>query len=102
MALLTGAPGIAAGFLIYASRGLNAVVLREAINHHIPSALRATFNSIGSGASRLGFAIVGPLIGLIVDHASLRAALATLSLAFLLVLVTIGIPLARRLTPGQS
>jgi len=104
MAAFTGVPGIAAGFLFYASRGLNGVVLREAFNHHVPSALRATFNSIGSGASRLGYAAAGPLIGLVIDHAGLRAALACLCATFLFLLVALGIPLARRLgsSPGPA
>ncbi len=97
MAVLGGAPGVAAGFLFYASRGLNAVVLREAFNHHVPSALRATFNSIGSGTSRLGYAAAGPVIGLVIDAAGLRAALGALAVAFLLVLLGLGLPLARRL-----
>ena len=96
MAALGGSAGVMAGFGFYVSRGLNAVVLREAFNHEVPAAYRATFNSLGSGASRLLFAVSGPLIGLMVDHAGLRAALGTLAVVFLAVLIGLAVPLGRR------
>ena len=99
MALLAGAPAVLAGFLFYVSRGLNSVVLREAFNHEVPARYRATFNSLGSGASRLGYAVCGPLIGLVIDRDGLRVALGSLALVFLVVFVGLAVPLARRL-PG--
>ncbi len=95
MAILGGGAGVLAGFGFYVSRGLNAVVLREAFNHQVPAAYRATFNSLGSGASRLLFAVCGPIIGVVVDRAGLRAALGVLAVAFLLVLIGLAVPLAR-------
>ncbi len=97
MALFGGTPGVLAGFLFYISRGLNAVILREAFNQQVPNALRATFNSLGSGASRFGYALCGPLIGLVIDRQGLRTALTLLALAFALVFLALAIPLARRL-----
>ena len=101
MALFAGTPGVLAGFLFYVSRGLNAVMLREAFNQRVPNALRATFNSLGSGASRFGYALCGPLIGLVIDHQGLRAALALLALLFTLAFLALALPLARRL-PGRA
>lgn len=59
--------GIVAGFLFYVSRGLSSVNLREAFNHQVPPAPRATLNSLSSAAFRVSFAAVGPLIGIAVD-----------------------------------
>ncbi len=96
MAVCGGAAGVAAGFLFYVSRGLNAVNLKEAFNHQVPSALRATLNSVSSGAFRLGFALVGPLLGLAVDRKGLDWTLTLLAGVFLLCFATLGVPLIRR------
>ncbi|MBE7210859.1 MAG: MFS transporter [Gluconacetobacter diazotrophicus] len=96
MAAFSGLPGVAAGFGFYVSRGLNAVVLREALNHRIPSPLRATFNSLSSGTSRLGFAILGPVIGLLVAGPGLRSALAALAALFGIAFLVLALPLVRR------
>ncbi len=101
MACFGGALGVVAGFLFYVSRGLNAVILREAFNQQVPSALRATFNSLGSGASRFGYALCGPLIGLVIDHEGLGTALVLLALVFATVFLALAVPLARRL-PGKN
>ncbi len=101
MALFANAPGVLACFLFYVSRGLNAVILRDAFNQRVPNALRATFNSLGSGASRFGYAVCGPLIGLVIDHQGLRAALALLALVFALAFLGLAVPLGRRL-PGRT
>lgn len=96
MAWLHGVAGIAAGFLFYVSRGLNSVNLTEAFNNHVPSKLRATFNSISSGAFQLSFATVGPLVGLAVEHRGLDWSLTLLAATFFLVFVLLGVPLLRR------
>jgi MFS family permease len=96
MAWWGGTPGIVAGFLFYISRGLNSVNLTEAFNHQVPSRLRATFNSMNSGAFRLSFAVAGPVVGIAVKEHGLNWSLALLAVAFLLAFVLIGIPLLRR------
>jgi MFS family permease len=101
MALLGGAAGIACGFLFYVSRGLNSVNLKEAFNHQVPSRLRATFNSLSSGASRLSFAVVGPVVGVMMDQAGLAASLALLAGTFLLAFLFFAMPLLRFL-PGRT
>ncbi len=99
MAASGGGAGVAFGFLFYVSRGLNAVNLREAFNHDIPSRLRATINSVASGAFRLGYAATGPLVGLLIDHAGIDAALAALAGLFLVAFAVLAVPLLRRLPP---
>jgi predicted MFS family arabinose efflux permease len=96
MAWSGGTPGIVAGFLFYISRGLNSVNLTEAFNHQVPSRLRATFNSMNSGAFRLSFAVAGPVVGIAVKEHGLNWSLALLAVAFLLAFVLIGVPLLRR------
>ncbi len=95
MAWLGGGEGVACGFLFYASRGLSSVTLREAFNHRISARLRATSNSLTSGAFRLVFAICGPGVGLLMDRAGLDATLAILAGAFLLAFVLLAVPLIR-------
>jgi MFS family permease len=101
MAWLGGAAGIGCGFLFYVSRGLNAVNLREAFNHGVPSRLRATFNSLASGVFRLSYALCGPVIGLVMDRAGLDSALALLTGVFLLAFLLLALPLLRR-TPNRG
>lgn len=96
MACLGGGAGVACSFLFYVSRGLNSVNLREAFNHDIPPHLRATINSVASGASRLCYAIVGPVVGLIVDWAGIDAALGFLAALFTLAFAALAVPLLRR------
>ena len=96
MAWLGGVPGIAAGFLFYVSRGLNSVNLTEAFNHQVPSKLRATFNSMNSGAFRLSFVVAGPLVGIAIGQHGLNWSLALLAAVFLLAFLLVGVPLLRR------
>jgi predicted MFS family arabinose efflux permease len=98
MAWLGGPAGIACGFLFYISRGLNSVSLREAFNDKISSRLRATFNSMVSGASRLIFALCGPLIGVMLDRAGMTLVLAVLAVSFAAAFVLVTVPLLRQ--PG--
>ncbi len=96
MAALGGAAGTGCGLLFYVSRGLSAVTLREAFNHHVPSRLRATVNSMSSGCFRLSYAACGPLIGLIMDRVGLDRTLALLAGCFAAAFAGLGVPLLRR------
>ncbi len=96
MACLGGGPGVAFSFLFYVSRGLNSVNLKEAFNHEIPPHLRATINSVASGAFRLCYAGIGPLVGLIVDRAGIDAALGSLAGLFTVAFALLAVPLLRR------
>lgn len=101
MAWLGGAAGVGCGFLFYVSRGLNAVNLREAFNHGVPSRMRATFNSLASGTFRLSYALCGPVVGLVMDRAGLDMALALLAGVFLTAFLLLTMPLLRR-TPASG
>ena len=55
--------GIIIGLSFSVSRGLTQVVTKGALNSRVPAELRATANSLSSLGVRIGFAILGPLLG---------------------------------------
>ncbi|MCB0266039.1 MAG: MFS transporter [Calditrichia bacterium] len=67
MAMLPGLIGVAAGLLFQFSRGLNQVVLRDALNSRVKADMRATANSVASLGVRLAFAGIGPFLGWGID-----------------------------------
>lgn len=98
MALATGFWGIVLGLSFQVSRGITQVQLREAINWRTPTAFLATANSFASLAFRLGFALLGPLMGWLIDHSSLRSALAVMGALFALAFVVLMLPLIRQVS----
>jgi MFS family permease len=89
--------GIVAGGLFYVTRGLTYVIYQDAFNWRVPSQYRATANSFVSLFFRLGFVPIGPLLGSVVDHQGMQTGLAMLALGFSVTLVTILLPLVRRI-----
>ncbi len=81
LALLDGWRGIGVGLLLFFCRGLNQVVLVNALNRRVPSEFRATANSLTSFVFRLGFIIFGPLLGFIAESFSLTTAFVSLAVA---------------------
>ena len=61
-------------FLFYANRGYATPLLRNYINIHTESNVRATVMSVRSFIIRISFAIIAPLIGWIADKESLGKA----------------------------
>ncbi len=86
-----------AGLCFQISRGITGVTLREAFNWRIPDRFRATANSVSSMAFRLGFALLGPLMGWMIDHLGLSVALALMGCFYILVYGVLSRPLAARL-----
>lgn len=68
-------PAIMCLFLFYAVRGYATPVLKDLINQNCSSSTRATVLSIRSLIIRLGFAILGPLIGWVSVISTLSSAL---------------------------
>lgn len=64
-------------FLIffYITRGMNGPIMKSYVNVLIPEKDRATVLSVMSFASRAPFIILGPLVGVIHDHYSMKVAL---------------------------
>lgn len=97
MALLPGLWGLFIGLSFQISRGLTQVLLREAFNWRVPDSFRATANSLSSLFFRLGFTLLGPLMGWMIDAWSLRTALALMGLGFALLFVGVMLPLIKHL-----
>ena len=49
------------------SRGLNSVILKDALNKRVPTEIRATANSIQGLGVRMVFIFLGPLMGYLID-----------------------------------
>jgi MFS family permease len=71
-------------FLFYVTRGLNNPVTASYINRLVSTEIRATVMSTKNLVGRLIFSIVGPLAGWINDAWSLKIALVSSGLAFLI------------------
>lgn len=76
--------GILFLFLFYLFRGIATPVLKNYINEHTDSSMRATLLSMRDFTIRINFALTGPLLGWITDQVSLGWALATAGLLYLL------------------
>lgn len=69
-------------FLFYIVRGFATPVLKEYIQRLINSDVRATVLSLRNMFIRINFAIIGPVLGWLTDHYSLRTALLAAGLSF--------------------
>ncbi len=96
MALCNSWVGVAAGFLFYINRGLASVMFTDAFNWKIPSAFRATANSMKSFAFRLSYGVLGPATGWLVDTYGLSATFGIFGCIVTLLLGTLMVPLCRR------
>ena len=88
-----GWSGVLIGLLLFASRGLNQVILVNAMNRRVPSEFRATANSFTSFLFRLAFISTGPFIGYLAEAKGLEIALNALGLSSILIFVLVMIPL---------
>jgi MFS family permease len=66
--------GILFLFLFYLVRGLATPVFKNYINLYTPSEIRATILSVRNLMIRVCFALIGPLLGWMTDHVSLKMA----------------------------
>ena len=67
-------------FIFYANRGYATPLLRNYINHHTESNVRATVMSIRSFIIRTCFAIIAPFIGWIADQYGINSAFLIMAL----------------------
>lgn len=93
MAWLQGWPGIVVGLLLFVCRGLNQVILVNALNRRVPSEFRATANSFTSFLFRLTFIVTGPLVGYLAETRGLHDTMALLGCASVLLFVLVMLPL---------
>jgi len=95
MAWAQGWSGILIGLLLFVSRGLNQVILVNAMNRRIPSEFRATANSLTSFLFRLAFIATGPMIGYLTEVRSLELTLNLLGVSSILIFAFVMLPLIR-------
>jgi MFS family permease len=102
LALFSGWLGVLLGFLFQVSRGLTQIILKDALNWRVPSQFRATVNSLSSLFFRLGFALVGPVVGYLIDRIGLTMTSGYLSLVFFVIFLATIIPLLIEVKRQQS
>ena len=95
MAWAQGWSGILIGLLLFACRGLNQVILVNAMNRRIPSEFRATANSFTSFLFRLAFIVTGPVVGYLAEVKGLDITLNALGAASILIFVLVMVPLVQ-------
>jgi len=83
MSITTSLWGLLLLLLFYITRGVATPVLRDYMNRHIPSEMRATVMSIRSFIIRLVFASTSPFFGYVADVYSLHQALLFSGILFL-------------------
>ncbi len=93
MAWFPGWIGIVIGLALFLCRGLNQVILVNALNRRVPSEFRATANSFTSFMFRLAFITTGPLVGYIAEAKGLATALNILGLSSVAIFVLVMLPL---------
>ena len=88
---------LAGAGLLFAARGVFAVLFMDALNWRIDGDYRATINSLIGFGLRLGFVIAAPIFGLVFDVMGLWATVLSLLLLAVLVFAGLLLPLARQL-----
>ena len=71
--------------IIYLVRGFRTPLVLNHLNQHVSSSIRATVLSVNSFVSRLGFVLVGPMVGWLTDVYSLDVALIISGVGFIVV-----------------
>jgi MFS family permease len=95
MAGIGGALGIVLSFAFFMSRGLNQVIMSDALNRRTPSSFRATANSMVSFMFRGIYIVTGPLVGFLISWQGMDVTLAVLGLAVIMVIGLYLMPLLK-------
>jgi MFS family permease len=93
MATTGGIIGILFSFVFFISRGLNQVILTDALNSRVPSEFRATANSVTSFLFRGIYIVTGPIVGFCIDYFGMQITLLLLALVGVLFFVMLLLPL---------
>lgn len=96
ISLTTGIIGILFCLLFQVSRGLNQVILKDALNKRVASDMRATANSVTSLGVRLIFVFAGPLMGRLLDGYGYEVGFQTFGVIYILLFTVLTIPLIRQ------
>ena len=85
--------GLVASSTFFIARGVGMVVLRDALNRRVPSAYRATANSLASFGFRGAFVVTGPFVGYVFDLWGMATTLWLMAGVTLVIFVGIMLPL---------
>ncbi|MCG8413317.1 MAG: hypothetical protein MI746_03765, partial [Pseudomonadales bacterium] len=102
MAWFPGWIGIGIALLLFVGRGLNQVILVNALNRRVPSEFRATANSFTSFLFRLSFIVSGPLLGYVAEAHGLETALNSLGLGYIAIFALVMLPLIQSVRSIQQ
>ncbi len=102
MAWAQGWLGILIGMLLFVCRGLNQVILVNALNRRVPSEFRATANSFTSFLFRFSFIGTGPVVGYLAESQGLEVTLNILGIASILLFVFVMLPLVQSVKAIQQ
>lgn len=94
--------GVAFGLTFQVGRGFTQVVLKAELNHRVAPEMRATANSVSSLGVRMGYVVLGPALGLLIDGPGYGPAFGAASAVFLLVAIVLALPLAAELHRTSS
>lgn len=83
-------------FVFYLVRGMATVVFKNYINLYTPSEIRATILSVRNLIIRISFAVIGPLLGWMTDHISLKMAFVLAGIIYFFAAVGAAWPWLRR------
>jgi len=87
--------GIGLSFAFFISRGLNQVILSDALNKRTPSSFRATANSMVSFMFRGIYIVTGPMVGYLISWQGMTVTLTVLGGLAVVVCVLFLRPLLR-------
>ncbi len=93
MSLAGGVIGILFSFVFFISRGINGVVLTDALNRRIPSSYRATANSMTSFMFRGIYIVTGPIVGFSVEQLGLETTMLLLAAVAFVLFVSLMLPM---------
>lgn len=102
LALSQGWIGIAIGLTLFMCRGLNQVILVNALNRRVPSEFRATANSFTSFLFRFSFITIGPLVGYIAEVYGLKSIFTVLAFASIALFFFVMLPLVQQVKNANS
>ncbi len=94
---MTGQGGVFLCLFFSVARGINQVIMKNAINNRVSADMRATANSITSLGLRLIFILAGPLMGYLMDHHGHALAFRFFGYFYILVYITLLLPLLKYL-----
>jgi len=102
MSLAGGFAGIVFSFAFFVSRGINAVILTDALNRRIPSSFRATANSMTSFMFRGIYIVTGPMVGFAIERFGMQATLIVLAAVAFALFLTLMLPMVAEVREAEA